>query len=163
MFSVPFRHCVCVRVRARIRIRVHRFHRRNDFCYSHQNRFELDLRYLGQRKYRSGKMYWMTFGWPWPKVAAVTLINKKFVCLQDKVRITQLITTKLGRYISLVMVITWVGFGGILLETLFLAYFRWKFWMCFFMVKHSIGRISGMVGPIDVKQKGGASVGYWMN
>ena len=23
--------------------------------------------------------------------------------------------------------------------------------------------ISGMVGPIDVKRKGGASVGYWVN
>ena len=40
--------------------------------------FELDLRYLGQRKYRSGKMHWVTFGWPWPKVTAVTLIK---ICL----------------------------------------------------------------------------------
>ena len=32
--------------------------------------------------------------------------------------------------------------------------------MCFFKVKHSIGHISGMVGPIDVKRKGGASGGY---
>ena len=31
-----------------------------------------------------------------------------------------------------------------------------------FQVKHSIGHISGMVGPIDVKQKGDASVGYWV-
>ena len=38
--------------------------------------FELDLRYLEQRKYRFGTMYWMTIGWPWPKVTAVTLINK---------------------------------------------------------------------------------------
>ena len=38
--------------------------------------FELDLRYLGPRKYRFGKMYWMTFWWPWHKVTAVTLINK---------------------------------------------------------------------------------------
>ena len=35
--------------------------------------------------------------------------------------------------------------------------------MCFFKVKHSIGHISGMVGPIDVKRKGGALVGYWVN
>ena len=35
--------------------------------------------------------------------------------------------------------------------------------MCFFKVKHSIGHISGMVGPIDEKRKGGASVGYWVN
>ena len=33
----------------------------------------------------------------------------------------------------------------------------------FFKVKHSIGHISGMVGPIDVKRKGGASVGYCVN
>ena len=46
--------------------------------------FELDLRYLGQRKYRSGKMYWMTFGWPWPKVTAVTLINKNLLVCRIK-------------------------------------------------------------------------------
>ena len=43
--------------------------------------FELYLTYLGQRKYRSGKMYWMTFWWPWPKVTTVTLKNKNsLVC-----------------------------------------------------------------------------------
>ena len=30
--------------------------------------FELNLRYLAQRIYGSGEMYWMTFPWPWPKV-----------------------------------------------------------------------------------------------
>ena len=35
--------------------------------------------------------------------------------------------------------------------------------MRFFKVKHSIGHISGMVGMIDVKRKGDASVGYWVN
>ena len=34
--------------------------------------------------------------------------------------------------------------------------------MCFFKVKHYFGHISGMVGPIDVKRKGSASVGYWV-
>ena len=34
--------------------------------------------------------------------------------------------------------------------------------MCFFKVKHYFGHISGMVGPIDVKRKGNASVGYWV-
>ena len=34
--------------------------------------------------------------------------------------------------------------------------------MCFFKVKHYFGHISGMVGPIDVKWKGRASVGYWV-
>ena len=48
--------------------------RHKDFCFSRQNCW-INLRYLEQRKYRSGKMYWMTFWWPWPKVTAVTLIN----------------------------------------------------------------------------------------
>ena len=46
--------------------------------------FKLHLRYLGQRKYRSGKMYWMTFWWPWPKVTAVTLINKDLLVCRIK-------------------------------------------------------------------------------
>ena len=46
--------------------------------------FELNLRYLGQRKYRSGKMYWVTLWWPWPKVTAVTLINKKWLVRRIK-------------------------------------------------------------------------------
>ena len=33
--------------------------------------------------------------------------------------------------------------------------------MCFFKVKTYFGHISGMVGLIDVKWKGSASVGYW--
>ena len=91
--------------------------------------------------------------------------KQKVACLQDKVRITQPITTKLvtGSYIPLVMFITWLDFGGILLEILFLPNFLRKFRMCFFKVKHSIGHISGMVGPIDVKRKGGALVGYCFN
>ena len=35
--------------------------------------------------------------------------------------------------------------------------------MYFFKVKHSVEHVSGMVGPIDVMCKGGASVGYWVN
>ena len=35
--------------------------------------------------------------------------------------------------------------------------------MCFFKVKHYFGHISGMVGPIDVKRKGSALVGYWVH
>ena len=34
--------------------------------------------------------------------------------------------------------------------------------MCFFKVKHYFGHISAMVGPIDVKRKASASVGYWV-
>ena len=62
--------------------------------------------------------------------------KQKFACLQDKVRTTQPITTKLGKYIPLVMVIIWLDFGGILLEILFLPNFLRKFRMCFFKVKH---------------------------
>ena len=44
--------------------------------------FKLHLRYLGQKIYRSGKMYWMTFPWSWPKVTAVASISKHFlVCM----------------------------------------------------------------------------------
>ena len=90
--------------------------------------------------------------------------KQKFACLQDKVTtsITQPITSKLGNYVPLVMLITWLDFGGFLLETFCLPNFLWNFCMCFFRVKHSIGHISGMVGPIDVKRKGGASVEYWV-
>ena len=89
--------------------------------------------------------------------------KQKCACLQDKVRTTQSITTKLGSYIPLVMLITWLDFGGILLEPFSLPIFKKKIRMCFFKVKHSIGYISGMVGPIDVRRKGGASVGFWVN
>ena len=34
--------------------------------------------------------------------------------------------------------------------------------MWFFEVKDYFGHISGMVGPIDVKRQGSASVGYWV-
>ena len=83
---------------------------------------------------------------------------QKFACLRNKVRITHRITTKRGSFIALVMLITWLDFGE---ETFILANFLLKFRMCFFKVKHYFGHISGMVGPIDVKRKGNASVGYW--
>ena len=46
--------------------------------------FHLGLRYLGQRKYGSWEMYWVTFGWPWLKVTAVTLINKNLLVCRIK-------------------------------------------------------------------------------
>ena len=55
----------------------------------------------------------------------------KFACLQDKVRTTHPITTKLGSNIPLVMLITWVDFEGILLETFFTK-FSLKFLDVFF-------------------------------
>ena len=92
--------------------------------------FELDLRYLGQRKYgsQSGKMYWVTL----TQGHGCDIDQQKFACLQDKVRTIQPISTKLGRYISLVMVITWLDFGGILFETLFFAEFSSKILDVFF-------------------------------
>ena len=78
-------------------------------------------------------------------------------------RTTHRITTKHGIFIALVMVITWLDFGAILLETFILANFLEKFRMCFFKVKHYFGHISWMVGLIDVKRKGCALVGYWVH
>ena len=49
--------------------------------------------------------------------------KQKFACLQDKVRTTQPITTKLSGHILLVLLITWLDFGGILLESLFCQIF----------------------------------------
>ena len=37
-----------------------------------------------QRKYGFGKMYWVTFGWPWLKVTTVTLINKNLLVCRIK-------------------------------------------------------------------------------
>ena len=71
-------------------------------------------------------------------------------------RTTLPVTTKLGSYIRLVMLI--LDFGEILCATFFQ-----NFGCVFFKVKHTIDHISGMAGPIDVKQKGGASVGFWVN
>ena len=101
-------------------------------------------------------MYCMSFLWPWPKVTAVALINKKFACLHDKVWTSQPIITKLGSYIPLVMLITRLDFAGILLESFFA-----KFSDVFFQGQ-TLFDISQelMVVPMVVKQKGGASVGY---
>ena len=56
------------------------------------------------------------------------------------------------------MVITWLDFGEVLLETVILDNFP----LFFSMVENYFGHITGMVGPIDVKRKGKASVGYWV-
>ena len=62
--------------------------------------------------------------------------------------------------IDLVIVITWLYFGVVLLETIILANFLLKNRMCFFKIECYFGHISGMVGPIDMTRKGKASVGY---
>ena len=59
------------------------------------------------------------------------------------------------------MFITWLDFGVILLKTAVLANLLKKFWMCFSKVKHYFGHMLGTVGPVDVKRKGSALVGYW--
>ena len=102
--------------------------------------------YLGQRKYKSEKMYWVTFLWPWPKVTTVALINKKFHCLQEKVRTTQPITTKLGSYIPLVMSIVWLDFGEILLETFWFFFCRifFEYFGCVFSRSNT---------PLDISQQ----------
>ena len=97
--------------------------------------FQLNLRYLAQSIFGSGEMYWMTFPWPWPKVMAVTSISKN---LHDKVRITLRITTTRDSCIALVMVITWLDFGEVLLETVILANFLYKFLMVFFARSNTI-------------------------
>ena len=106
-------------------------------------------------------MYWMAFLWPWFKVTTVALISKNwFLCtIKWEPLIGSLL---LGNFIALVMFITLLDFGEVLLETVILANFLQKIWMCFFKVKHYFGHISGMVGPIDVKRKGSTWVGYWV-
>ena len=68
-------------------------------------------------------------------------------------------------YIPVVMPITWLNFGGILVETFFLLFiylFIYSFIYLFIYFKH-FGHISGMVGPIDVKGRRSASFRYWAN
>ena len=60
------------------------------------------------------------------------------------------------------MVITWLDFGEIRFKLLFWQIFFKNFGCVFFKVKHYFGHISGMVGPIDVKRKGSALVGFWV-
>ena len=91
----------------------------------------------------------------------VSLSNKKIACLYDKVRITHPITTKLGSYIALVPLMTWLELSVILLEKKCRQlFFPKNLDVFFFKVKHSIGHISGIGGPNDMKWKGSASVGY---
>ena len=78
-------------------------------------------------------------------------------------RTTLAIATELGSYIPLAMFITWLDFGVDVLETLFFCQIFFENFGCVFSRSNTIGYISGMFGPIDVKWKGGASVGYWVN
>ena len=82
-----------------------------------------------------------------------------WLCSHDKVRTAHPIARQVGRYTFLVMLPTWLNFGGILSKTLFLTIFYVKFQMPFSPIEHSICHILGVVGPIDVKQKGHESIG----
>ena len=100
MFSVRFR--VCVRVYVYLRRR----HRCNDFCFSRQNHLSLGLDIWDKESIGLGNVLddlWVTL----TQGHGCDIDKQKFAYLQDKVRTTQPITTKLGRYITLVMVITW--------------------------------------------------------
>ena len=90
-------------------------------------------------------MYWMTFLWPWPKVTAVALMNKNLIVCRIKWEplnqsLQNLVAISL--WSSYLIRFWWNSVGNF-----FLSNFLWKFWMCFFMVKYSIGHISGMAGP----------------
>ena len=60
------------------------------------------------------------------------------------------------------MGITWLVFEEVLLETFNFGNFSLKNSDVYFKVKHYFGHITGMVCPIDVKRKGSALVGYWV-
>ena len=58
------------------------------------------------------------------------------------------------------MLITQLDFERFPLKTVILANFIFKIRICFFKFEHYFGKISEMVGPIDVKRTGKASVDY---
>ena len=99
--------------------------------------------------------------------------------MHDKVRTTHPINSKLGSVILLGMLITWLDFGKfcltlfgacflfVCLFVLFCFVLLFKFRMSVLRVKYSIGHISGIVVPIDVKyligvkRKETKSCRYW--
>ena len=60
----------------------------------------------------------------------------------------------------LIMLSTWLKIGEILPIVFLVIFFR-KIWNPFSPVEPSICHILGMVGPIDVKQKGNESTGCY--
>ena len=81
--------------------------------------FGLNLWYLAQRIYGSGEMYWMTFPWPWPKVAAVASISKNL--LVGTVKWESLIGSL--QNMTALFLMTRLDFGEIMLKTVILANF----------------------------------------
>ena len=113
--------------------------------------FELNLRYLAQRIYGSGEMYWMTFPWPWPNVTAVASISKYFIVCAIKweplIESPPNLTT-LFYFGKFSLKISDVFCHG---QTLFWPYFRngWSDW-CETNRKY-IGRILGTIYDLDLR------------
>ena len=81
--------------------------------------------------------------------------------VRDKVRTTHRISTKHCGCVALVIVIYWVDLKQFLLTTVILAIF-YKISDVFFQGQTLFAHSSAMVGPIDVKRRGSALVGYWV-
>ena len=81
-------------------------------------------------------------------------------CPHDKVRIAHLIAPKLNMNISLVILPNLNKFWRKSVKNIFVNSFV-KFQMSFSPTKHSICYTLGMVGTVDVKQKGNESTGYY--
>ena len=92
-------------------------------------------------------MYWMTSLWPWPKVTALCMI--KWEPLTQSLQ--HLVATPLGHVYHL------VKFWRNYVENFFLNV------GCDFSRSNTIDHILGMVGQIDMKQKGSILVGYFVN
>ena len=58
--------------------------------------------------------------------------------------------------------VSWYDTGPIVWPCPLTTPWPWPISDVFFKVKQYFGHISGMVGPIDVKRKGSALVGYWV-
>ena len=113
--------------------------------------FGLKLRYSRQRKYMSGEMYQVAFLWPWPKSQRHWLTKNAWAAKWEP-----LIHSSNNVYHLITYWRNSVGtFSGI--------FFKIADVFFFFKVKHSTCHILGMVGPIDMKRKGTASVRYWVN
>ena len=86
----------------------------------------------------------MTFSWPWPKVRAVASISKDLpVCM---IKWEKVYCPSRGYY----LIRFWRSSG----KNCYFGKFSLKIPDMFFKVKHYFGHISGMDGPIDMKQKG---------
>ena len=84
-----------------------------------------------------------------------TEAGQNLTCPHNKVKNVHPIATKLSRHIPLAMFFTWLNFEEFCQE-LFSDFFR-KISNPFSQIEHSICHMLGMVGPIDVKQKGNDS------